>query len=356
MKKVGIIGGGQLGMYLAITAYQMGYETIVYDSNEECSAKTIATKFFHGSFDDVQKLEEFAQECDVITYEFENINSEIVKSLATRHNVVQKEHPLVIAASRYNEKSMADELKIKQPRWQLINNKDDLNKITLTYPYFLKSVSLGYDGKNQYLIESAADLENVDYSLTYLAEEKINFDYEMSLIAIRSIDGEIIIYDPFYNIHHQGILNITLIDKITNNKVIDQAKEAITKIMIDKDICGILTCEFFVKEEDVYFNEMAPRPHNSGHITMDTHYVSQYENHLRAILDLPLGTTAIKCNAFMVNVLGQDVEEIQPIMSLLGDFIKYYDYHKEPRHNRKIGHLIVFDHEVAQIFIEKWRK
>ncbi len=355
MKKIGIIGGGQLGMYLALTAYQMGYETIVYDSNEACSAAQIASKFYCGSFDDAQKLEEFAKECDVITYEFENINSEIVKDLANTYNVVQKEHPLVLSSSRYNEKSMADELGIKQPQWQLVNNKDDISKITLTYPYLLKSLSLGYDGKNQYLINDKEDLEKVDYSLAYLAEEKINFDYEMSLIAIRSIDGELVIYDPFYNIHHKGILNATLINKIANNEVIDQAKEAITKIMLEKDIYGILTCEFFVEGNNVYFNEMAPRPHNSGHISMDTHYISQYENHLRAILGLPLGTTAIKCDAMMVNVLGQDVEEVQSVMSLFGDVIKHYDYHKEPRYNRKVGHLIVFDKELAKVFIENWR-
>lgn len=355
MKKIGIIGGGQLGMYLALSAYQMGFKTIVYDNNENCSAKDIASKFYFGSFDDEKKLEEFARECDVITYEFENINSDIVKDLATRYNIVQKHHPLVISSSRYNERMMADELEIKQPNWQLINNENDVKNIKLEYPYLLKSISLGYDGKNQYMINNVNDLKKVDYSLSYLAESKINFDYEISLIAIRSINNEIVIYDPFYNTHHKGILNITLINQEINSDIIKKAKEAITKIMVNKDIYGILTCEFFVEKDNLYFNEMAPRPHNSGHITMDTHYISQYENHIRAITGQPLGNTKVKTNAFMVNVLGQDVEKVAKFMKENANQAKYYDYHKEPRLNRKIGHLIVFDDKYLEYFIKNWR-
>lgn len=356
MKRIGIIGGGQLGMYLALSAYQMGFETIVYDNNKNCSAKDIATKFYFGSFDDKNKLEEFAKECDVITYEFENINNEIVKDLASRYNVVQKNHPLLISSSRYNERIMADELKIKQPSWQLVNNKEDIKDIKLEYPYLLKSISLGYDGKNQYIINNKDDLNKVDYSLSYLAESKINFDYEISLIAIRSINDELLIYDPFYNIHHHGILNITLINYEVDDIIIKQAKAAITKIMLEKDIFGILTCEFFVKNNHVYFNEMAPRPHNSGHITMDTHYISQYENHIRAITGMPLGNTKIKSDGFMVNVLGQDVEKVNKFMSENANYAKYYDYHKEARLNRKIGHLIVFEDKFLENFIKNWRE
>ncbi|MDL2211829.1 5-(carboxyamino)imidazole ribonucleotide synthase [Erysipelotrichaceae bacterium OttesenSCG-928-M19] len=355
--RIGIIGGGQLGMFLALQAYEMGHESIVYDCKADCCAKTIASKFYLGSFDDEEKLEEFAKECDVITYEFENINSAIVKKLATKYPILQKEHPLVIASSRYNERMMANKLQIRQPRWQLIKNKVDLKKIELNYPYLLKSISLGYDGKGQYLIKEANDLEQVSFNnkVEYLAEEMITFDYEMSLIAIRSLTNEYAIYEPFYNIHHQGILNITLIDEDIPTKVVTQAKEAIQKIMDQEAIYGILCCEFFVKDDVVYFNEMACRPHNSGHITMDTHYVSQYENHLRALLGLPLGTTAIKTNGFMVNVLGQDTKQLTTYLSDNYAYSKYYDYHKEPRDNRKIGHLVVFDKNKLNYFKKEWR-
>ena len=356
MEKIGIIGGGQLGMFLAIAAQEMGYETIVYDCKDDCCAQNVATKFVLGSFDDEAKLEEFARECDLITYEFENINSDLVKKLSENYPIIQKEHPLVIASSRFNEKEMADRLEINQPKWQYLEKREDLANLTLTYPYLLKSNSLGYDGKNQYLINSEADLRVVKFGeIGYLAEEKINFDYEISVIAFRSINDEFMAYPPFYNIHHKGILNITLINQDINYAAIEKAYCAIEKIMHQEDIYGILCCEFFVKGDEVYFNEMAPRPHNSGHITMDTHYFSQYENHLRALLGLPLGKPTIKCEGFMVNVLGQDVDKVKSFLMNGGNFAKYYDYHKVPIHNRKIGHLIIFDETYIADFIENWR-
>ncbi|MDF9867363.1 5-(carboxyamino)imidazole ribonucleotide synthase [Bacilli bacterium PM5-3] len=356
MKTIGIIGGGQLGMFLAIAAYEMGYETIVYDCKEDCCAKNIASKFVLGSFDDEQKLESFAKECDVITYEFENINSDLVKKLSLKYPIVQTEKPLVLSSSRLNERKMADKLNINQPKWQFIESKEDIKNIEITYPYLLKSDSLGYDGKGQYMINCESDLDKVVFdNVVYLAEKKIDFDYELSIIACRSINDEIIIYEPFVNDHHKGILNITLIQQAIKPEILKQANQAIEKIMADENIYGILCCEFFIKDNKIYFNEMAPRPHNSGHITMDTHYISQYENHLRAILGLPLGTTKIKCSGFMVNVLGQDVDKTKEFVQKHGSVCKYYDYHKEAKYNRKVGHLIVFDDDYLKYFKETWK-
>lgn len=353
MKIIGIIGGGQLGMFLAMAAYEMGYETAIYDSNEECSARGVATYFYQGSFDDYDKLEEFSKKCDLITYEFENVNSDIIDRLAKIYPIVQGALPLIIASSRSNEKQMANDLNIMQPSFEIIKNQEQLNNIQLAYPYILKSNTLGYDGKGQIVVNNKDDLINADINKTeYLAESKIAFDYEISVIGVQSLSGELKLYEPFYNIHSNGILHLTLINKDIPENVIKQANKAIEKIMKHNNIYGLLCCEFFVKDDIVYFNEMAPRPHNSGHITMNTHVISQYENHLRALLDLKLGSTNIKSDAFMVNVLGQDVDKI--------DFskyecIKYYDYHKQPRHNRKVGHLIVSDMSYLEYFKTEWR-
>jgi len=356
MKTIGIIGGGQLGMFLALYAYKMGYETAVYDVKDDCCAKAIAGEFVLGSFDDEEKLEAFCKKCDVITFEFENINKELITKLAKKYNIVQRETPLVISSSRFNEKSMADELGISVPRWKFIEDEKSLVNLDLNYPFLMKSNSLGYDGKGQYMINKPEDLNEVEFAgVTYLAEEKLDFDYEISIIAFRSTTGEFVTYEPFYNIHHKGILNITINDPEVPEAVADEAKGYIERIMKEKDILGILCCEFFVKDDKVYFNEMAPRPHNSGHITMDTHYFSQYENHLRAILGLPLGSTQASNNGFMVNVLGQDVEKTKEFMSEYGDVAKYYDYHKEPVYNRKVGHLVVYDYQLLDWFIENWK-
>lgn len=357
MKTIGIIGGGQLGLYLARAAYDLGYKTGIYNDIEKCSAKECASYFYCGSFDDKKKLEEFCQKCDLITYEFENINSSLIDELALKYPIVQKALPLILSSARINEKLLADELSIKQPEYALINNQEQLDKLTLAYPYLLKANTMGYDGKGQITINSSNDKNNVSFenNIAYLAESKIDFDYEISVIGVHSINGELKLYPPFYNIHHQGILNITLLSKEIPSKIIKQANEAVEKIMLKYNIYGLLCCEFFVKDDNVYFNEMAARPHNSGHITMDTHYCSQYENHLRALLGMKLGSTSLKCSGFMVNVLGQDVELLTDRITNMSENIKYYDYHKEARYNRKVAHLVGFNLSDIEFFENNWR-
>lgn len=350
--KVGIIGGGQLGMYLALAANQIGYQSIVYDQSSEVSAAKICDKFIEGDFNDQAKLEEFCKLCDVITFEFENINNEIIEYLSAKYNIVQGAKLLKISASRLNEKNLAKELDIKTIPWQYI--KDGNTKIELNYPYLLKTVSLGYDGKGQYLIENAEDLKQVDFSKAYLAEEKLDFDYEISLIAVRAINEQVVMYQPFYNIHHKGILHMTLLNEVPQEVEI-QAQEIITKIIKSQNVYGILCVEFFVKDNVVYFNEIAPRPHNSGHITMDTHYTSQYQNHIRAICGFNLGNTLKKCDGFMVNILGQDVDKVEGIMQRYGQNINLYDYKKSARENRKVGHLVDYDLNHIDYFLNDFR-
>lgn len=343
---VGIIGGGQLGMFLGISAYQMGYLVHVYDPNSDCCAKGIAQKCYQGEFNDYQKLADFAKDCDVIVYEFENIDSNIIKKLSQEYNIPQGYRALEVASSRINEKNLAYKLNIKQAKWQIVNNKDE---IALSYPFILKSNRLGYDGKNQYLINNKEDLMDIDLDIEYIAEEKVTFDYEMSIIAFRDHRGKMLAYQPFYNIHKEGILDYTLLKEIPDY-LYEQAKNSCFKIMAELEIIGILCCEFFVKNDEVYFNEMAPRPHNSGHITMDTHYSSQYENLIRVVNDLDIGNLNIKCWGFTKNVIGSDklLKEIPKEY-----YFKYYDYHKEKRIKRKIGHLIGFDKNLFKYFKEE---
>jgi len=352
MKVVGIIGGGQLGMYLALAASKEGFIVHVYDEVAS-SASKLCDIFVQGSYNDKEKLEAFCQECDYITYEFENINSDIIDDLSNKYNIVQKSHMLKISSSRYNEKLLAKELDIKTIDWQLIQSKED--KINIDYPYIMKTTSLGYDGKGQYVIEKEEDLDHVDFTKEYLCESKLAFDYEISVIGIRDLQGNIVLYKPFYNIHRGGILFMTLLEDI-NESVTKQANDYITKIMESQNVYGILTVEFFVKDDVVYFNEIAPRPHNSGHITMDTHYTSQYQNLIRSITGLPLGSVEIKCQGMMVNILGQDVQSSKEAYEKFGPSINYYDYRKEARLNRKVGHLVDFDLTHKDYYLKDYRK
>ncbi len=347
---VGIIGGGQLGMYLAINAYKLGHKVFVYDSNSDCCAKDVVSNFVNGSFDDIKLLEEFCEKCDVVTYEFENINSDIVEELSKKYNVVQKSHPLKLASSRINERNLALKLGINQPKFEVV---ESLDNIGLEYPYIIKSVSMGYDGKHQYHINNKSDLYNLSISES-IAEEKIDFDYEISVIVCRNTKGETVFYEPFYNIHRNGILHITKVNYPIKETVKEKAYEIVLKIIESENIYGILCCEFFVKNEDVYFNELAPRPHNSGHITMDTHEYNQFENHILAITGNKLGSNKCNSTAFMVNVLGQDRSKVEKILELHGDSVKFYDYHKEARENRKVGHLVVYDESLYNEFINNW--
>ncbi|WP_423363756.1 5-(carboxyamino)imidazole ribonucleotide synthase [Mycoplasma sp. P36-A1] len=350
---IGIIGGGQLGMYLSLAACQLGYKTVVYDQSKEVSAANLCDIFVEGSFNDKNKLEEFCKLCDVITYEFENINSNIVEELSQKYNIVQKAKPLILSSSRLNEKELAKKLDIKTINWQYIESKEQ--EIILNYPYIMKSVSLGYDGKGQYKIYKKEDLVKVDFTnTTYMCEELLDFDYEISVIAIKSINDELKFYEPFSNLHVNGILHMTTLEK-QSNSIIKQANEIVKKIIDENNIYGILCVEFFVKDGIVYFNEIAARPHNSGHITMDTHITSQYHNHIKAITGEKLGSTAIKCNAVMVNILGQDLDKLKLILNQYGDSINYYDYRKTPKHNRKIGHLVDYNLENIQYYKNNFR-
>ncbi|MEG0283211.1 MAG: ATP-grasp domain-containing protein [Erysipelotrichales bacterium] len=351
-KIIGIIGGGQLGMFLALEANRLGFNSAIYNDGVNCSAHTICNIFVDGKYDDEQRLRDFCKQCDVITYEFENIDHHVISKLCEDFNIPQGHRPLVLASNRLNEKAMATNLGIKQGRYYL---KDKIYELNLEeYDYIFKTTTLGYDGKNQYLVCDVEDLDNIDYQQEYIIEEKIDFDYEMSLIGVRSLNKELEIYPAFINEHHNGILHISEEDSL-NDSIYQQAYEAIEKIMEHYEIVGLLCVEFFVKDDEVYFNEIAPRPHNSGHITLDLNITSQYENHLKAILGMNLGSTKrLDIDAFMVNILGQDLEKVEMIIKESNQ-IKLYDYHKEARYNRKVGHLICYDYDLYDYFKETWR-
>ncbi len=347
MKTVGIIGGGQLGFYLGLTAHRMGLEPVILDSNALSPAKYISNNFICASFDNFEAVEKLAEMSDVITYEFENVDLEVIKNISKTGKVPQGHIPLEISNDRLNEKNTAHSLGIKTPKFKEINSKLDLEKALEEIPQgILKTRRFGYDGKGQFKINCSKDIENIIFNTKFIYEEKINFDFELSVIGIRSVNGEVKMYNPFRNVHKDGILHLTYTDTGISRDLENKCFEVIEKFLKEKDIYGILCCELFVCGDDVYFNELAPRPHNSGHITMDTHKTSQYENHLRAILGLPLGSCEIKTHGVMLNILG---DEYHLINEFYQDDTIVYDYKKGVQMSkRKMGHVNYIGNDIAK--------
>ncbi len=351
MDKIGIIGAGQLGYYLGLEAHKMGYMPIYLDPNPNAISKRITNTFINKNFDDLDAVNTLASQSKVVTYEFENVDNEIVKKLYHDKLLPQGYVQLEISNARLTEKNTATNMDILVPKFAPISSKEGLLDIINQFklPCILKTNRLGYDGKGQFTINQLDDINNIKFDTEYILEEKISFDYELSIIGVRSVNGEIAIYEPIRNVHKDGILHFSFTETNIDEKIKQKCEEIVQKFLIQKDIYGILCCELFVVGEEVYFNEIAPRPHNSGHITMDTHITSQYENHLRAILGLPLGSTKIKRHGVMVNVLGDTYEKINDYYS---KNTKVYDYKKaENRPKRKMGHVNYIGNNVEQFLM-----
>ncbi len=357
MENIGIIGAGQLGFYLGLEVHKMGYMPIYLDPNINSICKRITNKFINKNFDDYEGIEELSYNSKIITYEFENVDIEIIKKLYKENKIPQGYVQLQISNARLFEKKTAEEIGIKVPKFCSIANKKELKQKIKNFkkPCILKTNRFGYDGKGQIKIKSEKDIEeiNINENNTYILEEMINFDYELSIIGVRSINGEIVLYEPIKNIHKDGILHLSFTKTNITMEIKKKCENIITRFLKEKNIYGILCCELFVVGNDVYFNELAPRPHNSGHITMDTHITSQYENHLRAILGLKLGDTSIKKHGVMLNILGENYDKINDYY--LED-TKVYDYKKaECRKKRKMGHVSYIGDDVEN-FLKKFVK
>lgn len=325
---IGILGGGQLGKMLAQAAMQLTSvpHISIYDPNFHSCAKEISNSFTCGSFSNGKAIMKFAQEVDIITYEFENIPVSVVEPL---HNAIQGSKALQILQHRIKEKEFINSL----PGIQCVPYKEVTDGFTYDFPYIVKSTTLGYDGKGQHLIQSESDLHHVEIGMT--AESYLHPITEYSLIIARNINGEITHYPPLLNEHVNQILESSTfahIDKDLEEMMFIKAKQ----IAVDLNYYGVLTVEFFLHNRQLYVNEVAPRVHNSGHITLDAANVSQFDLHLYSLLGLKYPNIEIDSSWCMVNVLGQHYKGIKTHPPVG----KFYDYGKNSiQHNRKVGHI-----------------
>lgn len=342
VKRLGILGGGQLGRMSAQAASVLGIDTIIYTDVADGPASQVATKTYVGGYDDNALLAQFAQEVDVISYEFENIPLKTIDFLQTHKPVHPNAQLLGVSQHRVKEKTFLNDLGIKTAQWRAVSNMEDINK-TLdmwgTSSCIVKTCQFGYDGKGQARVSKSDTLPEFG-TPDLIAEEIINFDYEVSVIVARDANGTCEFYGPVRNTHKNHILDVTTapapdIDKpLTRN-----ARAMVQKIAEALDVIGILTLELFVTKDGVLLaNEIAPRTHNSGHYSMDACHVSQFENHVRAVCGMDVLPPAQHSHAQMINLIGDDIEHLDKFKDMENATIHLYGK-DVAKPGRKMGHV-----------------
>ena len=347
---IGIIGGGQLGMMMCEAAKKLGLTTIVLDPSSDCPCSHVCDKLIVGSFNSLENLLELGEQSEVLSYEFENVKGDVLRKLDNKFNIKQGIMPLLDSQDRLREKDNANKHGLKTAKYFNISNYEDLNKAieNLGYPFIFKTRREGYDGHGQVVINNKEDLVKLDEyigAVDAICEEKINFDFECSLILIR--DKEKIIHFPISrNIHKQGILDLSIvpanIDKNLEERIIKKSEE----FLISANYYGIITIEFFVKGNEFYFNEMAPRPHNSGHYTIEGCNVSQYSELVKFLTNKPLTEPKLLTNTVMKNILGKDLKNVDKFETIDNHFT--HMYHKTVvKEFRKLGHITFTNMDLA---------
>ena len=338
--KVGILGGGQLARMLALAGYPLGIQFVVLDPDTQAGAAGLSQHLL-GAYDDQALLAELAEQADVVTYEFENVPAEVASFLASKTKVYPPANALAVAQDRLVEKNFFKQLGIGTAPFAPVDSLADLQQAMshIGYPAILKSRRMGYDGKGQVVLNSADDLQNAWDSMKGVAsivEGFVNFQREVSIIAARNPSGEIVYYPLSQNHHRKGILRIA--ECQSDDALQTQAERQVRALLEALDYVGVIALELFDVDGALLANEFAPRVHNSGHWTIEGSETSQFENHLRAILDLPLGSTQARGYSAMVNFIG-GVPETSAVMGLANAHLHLYD--KGPRKGRKVAHATV---------------
>jgi 5-(carboxyamino)imidazole ribonucleotide synthase len=339
---VGVLGAGQLGRMLALAGYELGLRFLFVDPTPQSPAGELAEQLCRG-YDDPVALERLAR-CSLVTYEFESVPASAVEWLSTRVPVYPPPQALACAQDRLAEKSLFRELGIPTAPFFAVDSADDLSVALAQtgYPAVLKTRRLGYDGKGQFVLKSDSDQAPAWSALggvPLLLEGFVRFQRELSLIGVRGRDGQTLCYPLQQNEHRGGILRKTLAPAPGLYAALQaQAEAHLSRLLDALDYVGVLTLELFEKDGALYANEIAPRVHNSGHHTIESARTSQFENHLRAILGLPLGATELLGHCAMRNLIGA-LPDAQQVLSVPDAHL--HRYGKSSRTGRKVGHVTV---------------
>jgi 5-(carboxyamino)imidazole ribonucleotide synthase len=338
---LGIIGGGQLGGMLAIAANKLEIKTVIFCDDIDAPAQNFSNDFVHGEYSDKNKINEFLSKVDVVTYEFENIPYETLNEINKIKPVLPKPSVNRIIQHRLAEKDFINNLNIRTTQYVSIEKKSNMESVKELLPGILKTTTLGYDGKGQHPINSLKNLDsiNVDYSKDYILEKLVKLKKEISIIITRFSDQKYEIYEPIENVHEDQILKNSKIPAEISDKILEQSKLWATLISEELKYVGTLCVEFFIDRNDnLYVNEISPRVHNSGHLTINAYNVSQFENHVRAVCKLEQIPLKKISNAMMTNIIGDQITNYRNKEHGENEF--FFDYlKKEIKQKRKMGHL-----------------
>ncbi len=348
---IGIIGGGQLGRMMALSAKAMGYRIIVLDPTEDCPAAQVSDEQIIADYDDKVALRELAEKAELVTYEFENIDYDALKMTQDLVDVPQGAELLSITQDRILEKAYLESANINIAPYAIIVDKEEIETEikSIGYPAVLKTAQGGYDGKGQVVLHDADDIERAARLLRYgssVLEAWIPFEKEISIVVARGKDGQVETFPVAENVHVNNILHTTIAPADVSADVHEEAEEIAKKLADVLQLCGVLAVEMFVtKSGAIYVNELAPRPHNSGHFTIEACSISQFTQHIRAIVGLPLIKPELLKPALMINILGQHVDAVNERMVDYPHWFVHYYGKKEAKINRKMGHVTVLTDE-----------
>ena len=339
---LGIIGGGQLGSMLAIAAKRLEIDTIIFCDDADAPAQNFCTKFIHSNYDDNKSITDFVNQVDIVTYEFENIPFETLNEINKLRNVLPKPSVNRLIQHRLAEKDFINKLNIRTTRYVTIKEKSEIEALNDFLPGILKTVTLGYDGKGQHPINSINDLGqlDIDFSKGYILEKLVKLKKEISVIVTRFGIHRYEIYEPIENTHENQILKHSVIPAEISKKILEQSKDWATQIAEELKYIGTLCVEFCIdRNENLYVNEIAPRVHNSGHLTINAYNISQFENHVRAVCSIEKIPLKKISNAKMVNLIGGQIEPYRQNIKLKDNEF-FFDYQKkEVKEKRKMGHI-----------------
>jgi len=344
---IGVLGGGQLGRMLALAGYPLGLDFVFLDRAADAPAGQVAP-LICGEFTDRARLAELGTRAAVVTFDWENVPLEALRALPARCAVRPSSGALATAQDRVSEKRLFERLAIPTTRWRAVDSREDLERAAreIGLPGVLKTRRMGYDGKGQAVVRTAAALAAAWRRLggvPLLYEEYVPFDFEVSVIGVRGVRGEQALYPLCLNTHAGGILRLTRAP-FESLALTRRAHRYMRAALAHFRYVGVLTIEFFVRAGRLIANEMAPRVHNSGHWTIEGAQTSQFENHVRAIAGLPLGSTAARGHAAMINLIGR-MPRRAALLAHPG--LHLHDYGKAPRAGRKLGHCTLLAESAA---------
>ena len=362
---IGIIGGGQLGRMLSQAAKNLEYKTVILDPIPLCPAGQVSDHQIVANYNSISAAKSLSNMCDVVTYEFENVDLNCLMKISENIDVFPSPEILRISSNRILEKEKLRNIGAPTVKFLPINSIEDFNqaKKIIGFPMIIKTASSGYDGKGQKLLKSEHDIDDylinaINTKKSFIAEDFSDFNCELSVICARNIEGEIITFFPSENIHENHILDISIVPPRVSEKVITSARNLATNIAEALDLVGLLAVEMFLtKNNQLLINELAPRPHNSGHYTMNGCETSQFTQLIKILTKQPLGNTNLSCSSVMINLLGDlwinnssnlNFEKLNNSKNI---FVHLYGK-DEARIGRKMGHINITSENISDAFIK----